>query len=287
MAENEKYGTHWRDDELDAIVEDYFVMLAAELAGQHYVKSKHSAALMSKIGRSHRSVEFKHQNISAVLEALGLSWVPGYRPKSNYQNAIFDAIDRYLSSHKAILQVPAAPPVLLDSTSTIFVTPPVPTEPIREIPPRLQRLVRKFDPVERDHRNRTLGKAGEEYVVGLERKRLKEICREDLARRVRWVADEDGDGSGYDVLSFNQSGGERLIEVKTTNGAARTPFFLTRNECDLAIERPMDWTIYRVHLYATSPRVFAISPPLDQALVLRPETWRASFSSGDLSVLAS
>lgn len=278
MADDEKYGTHWQADELDAIVDDYFVMLAADLAGRSYVKSKHSAALMSKIGRSHRSVEFKHQNISAVLEILGLPWIPGYRPKSNYQNAISDGIDRYLSNHKAILDIPVAQPVLAESVSSIFITPPVPTESARETPIRLQRLVRKFDPVERDHQNRTLGKAGEEFVVSIERQRLEESRRPDLARKVRWVADEDGDGAGYDVLSFNQSGDERLIEVKTTNGAARTPFYLTRNECDLAMERPMNWTIYRVHMYARSPRIFTISPPLDQALILRPETWRASFS---------
>jgi hypothetical protein len=29
--------------------------------------------------------------------------------------------------------------------------------------------------------------------------------------------------------------------VKTTNGSARTPFYLTRNERELAAERPRDW----------------------------------------------
>jgi hypothetical protein len=52
-------GTHWRDDELDAIVADYFAMLEADLAGRQYVKSRHSQALMAQIGRTHRSVEFK------------------------------------------------------------------------------------------------------------------------------------------------------------------------------------------------------------------------------------
>jgi len=89
-----KRGTNWQDDELDLIVADYFSMLVNELSGQPYVKSRHSAALMSKIDRTHRSVEFKHQNISAVLDELGIPWIPGYRPKLNFQNAIFDAIDR-------------------------------------------------------------------------------------------------------------------------------------------------------------------------------------------------
>jgi hypothetical protein len=68
MADETKIGRHWQDDELDAIVADYFAMLAADLSGQQYVKFRHSKALMAQIGRTHRSVEFQHQNISAVLE---------------------------------------------------------------------------------------------------------------------------------------------------------------------------------------------------------------------------
>src|SRR5580704_13432166 len=110
MAEETKSGTNWQDDELDLIVADYFAMLTADLSGQAYVKSRHSAALMAKIGRSHRSVEFKHQNISAVLDELGMPWIPGYKPKRNYQNAIFDAIDRYLSRSPDALQAVTAAP---------------------------------------------------------------------------------------------------------------------------------------------------------------------------------
>ena len=277
MTDDIKSGTPWQDDELDAILADYFVMLAADLAGVPYIKSKHSAALMSRIGRSHRSVEFKHQNISAVLDELGLPWIPGYRPKSNYQNSIFDAVDRYLTKHREIFEIAPTLPTLVSESSNVFVATPLPTEADEQISARLQRLVRKFDPVERDHRNRILGKAGEAFVLEIERQRLAEANREDLARKIRWVSAEDGDGAGYDILSFDQGGRERLIEVKTTNGAARTPFFLTRNELDLATERRTDWHIYRVHLFAKNPRIFTISPPLECAVLLRPETWRASF----------
>jgi hypothetical protein len=110
MADESKIGTIWQDDEVDAIVADYFDMLAADLSGRPYVKSKHSRALMAQIGRTHRSVEFKHQNVSAVLDELGLPWIPGYKPKRNHQNAIFDAIDRYLGKHPGILEaVPLSP----------------------------------------------------------------------------------------------------------------------------------------------------------------------------------
>lgn len=277
MNEESKRGTNWQDDELDAIVADYFSMLVAELSGRAYVKSRHSAALMAKIGRTHRSVEFKHQNISAVLDELGMPWIPGYKPKLNFQGAIFGAIDRYLSKHPEILK-----PVLVRKPgrplpAAVFVNPPVLSATGDKMPEGLRRLVRKFDPVERDHINRSLGKAGEAFVVDLERYRLKEGNRADLARRVRWTAAEDGDGTGYDVSSFTLEGGPRFIEVKTTNGSARTPFFITRNEFDVANEVPMQWQIYRVHLFASGPRVFIISPPLDASLRLSTETWRVSF----------
>jgi hypothetical protein len=277
MADETKIGTPWQDDELDVIVADYFAMLAADLSGRSYVKSSHSAAVMAQIGRTHRSVEFKHQNISAVLDELGMPWIPGYKPKRNYQNAIFDAIDRYLTVHAATVEPAPNLSPLLPSPSEVFVTPPTLTTAKPPIPKRLLWLIQKFDPVERDHHNRALGKAGEAFVVGLERRLLVEADRPDLAGRVRWIADEVGDGAGYDVLSFNPEGAERLIEVKTTNGSARTPFFLTRNECELARERPADWHIYRVHLFVRRPRVFVIAPPLETAVNLMPENWRASF----------
>jgi hypothetical protein len=277
MTDESKRGTNWQSEELDAIVADYFSMLAAELSGKAYVKSRHSAALMAKIGRTHRSVEFKHQNISAVLDELGMPWIPGYKPKLNYQNAIFDAIDRYLTRHPGILEPKPMPQVVPREPAQILVTPPTPGVPREQIPARLKRLVAKFDPVERDHLNRSLGKAGESFVIDFEKNRLREANRADLAREVRWTAAEDGDGAGYDVASFNPEGGSRFIEVKTTNGSARTPFFLTRNEFEVARQMPTQWQIYRVHLFATGPRIFTVCPPLEKHVNLSTETWRASF----------
>jgi hypothetical protein len=277
MADDTKSGTDWQNDEVDAVVADYFEMLVADLAGRRYVKARHSKALMAKIGRTRGSVEYKHENISAVLDKLGLPWLPGYVPHSNYQKALLDAIERYLTQHPTILEPAPISPTATPPLSTVFVDPPFSTASNEPIPDRLRYLVRKFDPVERDRRNRLLGKAGESFVVDLERRQLMEADQSDLARKVRWVADEDGDGAGYDILSFHQDGRERLIEVKTTNGSARTPFYLSRNELDLAAERSAEWCIYRVHLFVREPRVFTIVPPLENVVILRPETWRASF----------
>jgi len=278
MADDEKIGKPWSDGELDAIVADYFSMLSAELSRQPYVKSHHSAVLMDQIGRTHRSVEFKHQNISAVLEEMGLPWIVGYKPKRNYQASIFGAIDRYLSLNEDVVYHQLPPNVLsVTEDAGIFVeAPKLESQPDR--PWLLERLVRKFDPVERDLRNRSLGRAGEEFVLEIERKKLEKFRRPDLLKKIRWVSVEEGDGAGYDILSFEPDGRERLIEVKTTNGAARTPFFLSENECQRAAASAESWRLYRVHLFAQTPRIFQMAPPLNEVLRLRPDTWRASFS---------
>jgi hypothetical protein len=272
MSEEEvTYGTDWTSVELDLIVADYFAMLADELAGRPYAKAAHNAALRERIPRSRGSVEFKYQNVSAVLEKLGMPWIPGYKPARHYQSAIVEVISGYLASHPAALDMPAHSPSVPALPENVFVPPPALVEPKEQLPTSLRRLIAKFDPVERDRRNRSLGRAGEEFVI-----QLAGLGRQDLSRKVRWIADEEGDGAGYDVLSFAPTGQERLLEVKTTNGSARTPFFLSRNELEVSKERQEDWRIYRVHLFATSPRIFTLAPPLDGVLHLRPELWRAS-----------
>jgi hypothetical protein len=275
LANEDRDGTSWTDDELDLIVADYFAMLEAERSGHAYVKAQRNRALRERIGRTRGSVEFKHQNISAVLLELGMDWISGYKPAVNYQNALIDAVDRHLSVHRALAE-PAPPVYRPEPVGTIFVPPPA-LDLSAAKTARLAQLIRKFDPVERDHRNRTLGRAGEQFVLDVERNRLRQAGLSQLARNIRWVANDEGDGAGYDILSFDLSGRERQIEVKTTNGVATTPFFLSHNEIATAAARMNTWCLYRVHEFAKAPRIFEMSPPLDDKLVLSPDTWRASF----------
>jgi hypothetical protein len=276
LADQEKIGTDWTEDELDLIVADYFDMLRAEQAASPYVKAHHSAELMARTGRTHRSVEYKHMNISAVLEEIGHPIIRGYKAKANYQNALFDAIERHLMK-QPVLWTPDAVVELAEERLPFLESPPQ-LQPPKSRPKRLERLVRKFDAGERDFRNRALGKAGEEAVFLYERHRLQAEDRPDLARKVRWVAREDGDGAGYDILSFDLAGGERLIEVKTTLGGRTTPFYLTRNEHDLAEERVDAFRLMRVHSFAREPRMFELIPPLADAVRLSPHTFQASFT---------
>ncbi|HSG95583.1 MAG TPA: DUF3427 domain-containing protein, partial [Afifellaceae bacterium] len=92
----------------------------------------------------------------------------------------------------------------------------------------------KGDHAVREKANQVLGTEGEKLVVEHERKTLSEAGREDLAAKVRHIALEEGDGAGYDVLSFFADGRPRYIEVKTTRGPVTSDFFITPNEVAFA-----------------------------------------------------
>ena len=153
---------------------------------------------------------------------------------------------------------------------------------LRNTPPpeeldQMQRIARRFDVAGRDERNRALGYSGEERVFHHERSVLQQQGRADLADRVRWVSQEDGDGAGYDIASFTLEGRERLIEVKTTNGWERTPFHISRNELEVASERRRDWYLFRLYEFSRSPKAFELRPPLDAHVSLTATSFQASF----------
>ena len=79
-----------------------------------------------------------------------------------------------------------------------------------------------------------------------ERWRLINGGQSKFADKVERVSETKGDGLGFDVLSFESSGRERLIEVKTTAFAKETPFFLTHTELDRSRADADQFFIYRV-----------------------------------------
>lgn len=100
------------------------------------------------------------------------------------------------------------------------------------------------------------GLKGEEIVVKIEREFFRSISRDDLADKVRHVSKEDGDGSGYDVLSFFSDGNEKYIEVKSTNGTLESSFYISRNELGFLQEHQKDAFVYRVQLSHESDDVY-------------------------------
>lgn len=136
----------------------------------------------------------------------------------------------------------------------------------------------KRDYLAREARNQSLGFAGEEFVVQFERWRLNQMGERKLADRVEHVSQSKGDGLGYDVLSFDTNGRERLIEVKTTSFGRDIPFFVTRGELALSKTQSDQFHLYRVFDFRKAPRLFDLHGPLDRYCVLDAVTYKASFS---------
>ena len=226
----EPAGSDWTEREVALIVADYLDMLREELAGREVVKAERNRALQAMLGRSKGSIEYKHQNISAVMQLLGLPFIRGYKPARNYQRILIESVqeaiaerglqDRLADPFRAIQPLPDG----------LEYGPPPDIRDRAEIPdPAVRALLRKWDPAERDARARALGKAGEGYLFQSEMNRLSVAGQDRLAEQVRWVSRDEGDGAGYDILSFSRNGEKRLLEVKTTNGPADTPFWISRN----------------------------------------------------------
>jgi 5-methylcytosine-specific restriction enzyme A len=101
-----KTNKPWTDDELAAAVDAYLEMLESEHKGRPYNKAEVNRSLREKgmplKGRTKSSVEFRMQNISAVLQAEGHSFVKGYVPAKNVGGHVHSRIAEILKSRKAI-----------------------------------------------------------------------------------------------------------------------------------------------------------------------------------------
>lgn len=278
MVQPARSGSVWSTTEIDLIVADYFAMLEMDLAGQAYVKAGRNLELQRLTGRSRGAIEYKHQNISAVLKRLGEPWIPGYKPMTNIQNALIDGVERRLDQTGGRVLPPLASEREIAEADALFVGPAPPRHEQDQVEtPALTRLVRKFDPAARDERNRDLGRRGEQRVLRSEVFRLKDAGRSDLASRIRWVSETEGDGAGFDILSFNLAGEERYLEVKTTAGHERTPFYLSRNEKRFSEQQSGGFRICRVYDFARNPKAFRLKPPLEDHLYLKAASYQATF----------
>lgn len=212
-------GKPWTEYEVEASVAKYFDMLEMDVQGKQIVKEVVYRELSSRFtSRNVNSIERKMSNISAVLVGLGYPHLRGLSPLANYQRSLVESVLRELTRRKSLDAVLEA--ALLDSI------PLGPVDIVQEsnAPPQIitdllngQGMARPFkrDYLALEAANRALGLAGELVVARREQSYLHSIGRTKLADRVEHVAQTKGDGLGYDVLSFDQKGREKWIEVKT------------------------------------------------------------------------
>jgi hypothetical protein len=280
-----KTSDAWSHEEVEATVADYLHMLTLELSGQAYNKTEHRRILQTKLrNRSEGSIERKHQNISAVLIDLGCPYISGYKPLSNYQALLFDVVQERLAQDQlfdrsaiSAAEQPAVMPLVPDLNFLVD-PPPSRTEVSEPSAPYfvgtkgIQR-----DYLAREAQNRSLGAAGEEFVVAYERSRLKTLGSHKLSDKVEQVSRTKGDGLGFDILSFEPDGRERFVEVKTTAFGKETPFFISRNEADFSAAFADQFHLYRVFDFRKQPRMFDLSGRIHDKVRLDPVSYLARF----------
>lgn len=136
-------------------------------------------------------------------------------------------------------------------------------------------IARNVDFSERQDQNSKVGHRGEKYVVRHEKERLIKLGRQDLADKVEWASKMQGDGLGYDILSYNAKTEEPMfIEVKTTNGPCNSAFYISRNELERS-RVSKNYYLYRLHDYDSetdSYQIFIISGDLSP-LCVEPATY--------------
>jgi hypothetical protein len=287
-AEKEKPANKdWSEQEVRLTVADYFEMLEAEILGNPFKKSDHRKALAPKLqGRSDGAIEFKHQNVSGVLVELGLPYIEGYKPRSNFQGILASEVESFLDQHPDFLEKLASAPAINPEQVKQISTPNL--DQIIEAPPEkivaptytskpwLSRKVRRLDFAERDAANRRLGRLGEQFVFDLERYRLMAAGRDDLAQRVVWASQEIGDGLGFDILSFDDADDtERMLEVKTTGLGKFSPFYVTSNEVRCSEDIPHQFHLFRVFDFGKEPRLYILHGSLRELCQLDPVLYRA------------
>lgn len=279
-----RIGEDWSEQEVAATVASYFEMLRLDVQGAPYRKSAFNEALRQQLrGRSKASVELKYQNVSAVLHAMDLPFIPGYKPRGNAQLLLRKAVQKFVLGQAGLVKqvvdaLEDATPAARKTFRARVVDPP-PLETVAAVPgagPRV-RLPRKIDYAARDASNRTLGHAGEQWAIDFEHERLRRAGLPELLERLEWVSETRGDGDGFDILSWDSADQARYIEVKTTNGAHASSFIISRNELEFSREVGDAFHLYRVFQFRQAPMLYMLRGDVSRQLHLEPVDYRASF----------
>lgn len=272
----------WAEYEVELVVADYFAMLKKELTGESYNKSEHRRALLPLLNnRSEASIEFKHRNISEAVNDIGIPHIPGYRPASNYQKILSTKINEYLiedTSVQELLNHDLEKDILLPSIESILnahVEPP----PVGR-KQRVQTHSRKANKPKIDYlmleaQNQKIGLVGEKFILQYEKARLIKEGKARLADNVEHISQTQGDGFGFDILSFQADEREKFIEVKSTKNAAETPFYFTSNELAFSKENAASYYVYRVFGLRSVPEFFILNGALDKVVASQPHQYRA------------
>jgi hypothetical protein len=109
---------------------------------------------------------------------------------------------------------------------------------------------RNIDFAENEAKNKKVGIGGEETVIKYEVNYLLSNGKPDLAEKVIHISKVIGDGTGYDILSYDLDGNKKYIEVKTTRGGQATPFYISASEYEFAELNSKNYFLYRLYNFS-------------------------------------
>lgn len=256
----------WSLAELQFIISDYFAMLQKEIAGINYNKSEHRRLLASRIPDRSGSIEYKHQNISAVLIKIGLPYIKGYKPLPHYQQLLEQEVLVFISANPQMeisFDLFAGQNIVESPSGILYQDwkeePPVSDKALMSEPPPEYSKVVKKNYLEIEQRNQSIGEAGEKLVLEFEKWKLKQAGVPELLKEVFWVSKELGDGAGYDILSKTPGGEDMYIEVKSTTLGKDTPIFFSKRENDFSRRMDKYFHLYRVFDLRKEPKMFSLN----------------------------
>lgn len=118
-----------------------------------------------------------------------------------------------------------------------------------------------------------LGLAGELMVLEYEKNKLADLR---ISKYVEHISKIVGDSAGYDIKSYDESGSEIHIEVKTTKNDINTPFYLTQNELTHCKENEDKYQLYRIYNFDETTKtgdMYIVKGDITKEIELEPCTY--------------
>jgi len=146
---------------------------------------------------------------------------------------------------------------------------------------------RKIDFSGQSKRFKRIGDRGEQIVVIVERQNLINNNQIDLSRKVDHIANRD-DSVGYDILSYDEKGNKKFIEVKsTTKPAGICNIYISSNELQTA-RKIANYYFYIVFNVGTKrPQIWKIQGAElldDKNIIIEPISYKIGFRTNEIKV---
>lgn len=144
---------------------------------------------------------------------------------------------------------------------------------------RTRAFTKTIDFEKENHLNKLLGNRGEEIVFDKEKKYLESNGNKELADKVDWVSKKGKHFLGYDILSFEENGEEKYIEVKSTKQSytSNANFIISSNEYEKAKKLENYYFYIVFNTQSENPKIWKIKNPMNyenKGLTLTPINYR-------------